>query len=114
MKNPIAVVVVTAIAFVSGTAFADAGLELAKEKQCLSCHAVDKTLFAPSFRDIAKKYKKASAGMEGALITQIISGTATSGGYHWGTMKMPPSNGPRPAVSIIEANELLDWILSQK
>ena len=114
MRNSIAIVALVTIPFMSTAAFGDTGLDLAKQKQCLGCHSVDKQVFGPSFRDIAKKYQKASAAMEGALITQIISGTSSTGGYHWGTMKMPPSNGPRPAVSIIEANELLDWILSQK
>lgn len=100
------------MAFVSGAAFADAGMDLAKAKECMSCHSVDKTALAPSFQSIAKKYK-GKKDAEVALVKQIKSGSPDSGGYHWGTMKMP-SPGARVAVSDAEAHQLLDWVLSQK
>ena len=58
MKSEVAVAVVLAGAvFISANASADANLDLAKAKQCLSCHAVDKTTLAPSFQSMALKYK---------------------------------------------------------
>ena len=36
-------------------AFAD--LALATSKNCMSCHAVDRKLLGPSFKDVAAKYK---------------------------------------------------------
>ena len=111
MKNAMGVAAIVTV-LVSGTAFADAGMDLAKEKQCLSCHAVDRTTLAPSFKDIAKRYE-GKPKLEGALITQIMNGSPTTGGQHWGTMKMP-SAGARAKVNVGEANQLLDWILAQK
>jgi len=36
---------------------ASAQLELAKQKNCLACHAVDKKLVGPAYKDVAKKYE---------------------------------------------------------
>ena len=34
-----------------------ASQQLAKDKNCLACHAIDKKLVGPSYKDIAAKYK---------------------------------------------------------
>ena len=39
-----------------------ADLKLATSKNCVACHAVDKILVGPSYKDVAKKY----AGQAGA------------------------------------------------
>ncbi|MCX7169913.1 MAG: c-type cytochrome, partial [Proteobacteria bacterium] len=101
----------TGMLVVSGSAWADANLDLAKSKQCLSCHAADKTATAPSFKAIADKYRK-NPGAEAALENGIMKGW-DAGGYHVGITKMP-SPGPRPAVSKSEAKQLAGWILGQK
>ena len=43
------------IAVASGPVFASQ--ELAKQKNCLACHAADKKLVGPSYKDVAAKYK---------------------------------------------------------
>ena len=45
--------------FMSNLAFADAEKSkgLLKSKNCLACHAVDKKLVGPSYKDVAAKYK---------------------------------------------------------
>ncbi|HNI83375.1 MAG TPA: cytochrome C', partial [Rhodocyclaceae bacterium] len=52
-------VVVAAVAGLMGStaAFADAGMDLAKAKNCLACHAVDKKVVGPAYKDVAAKYK---------------------------------------------------------
>ena len=40
---------------IGGPAVASA--ELAKQKNCLACHATDKKLVGPAYKDIAAKYK---------------------------------------------------------
>ena len=55
------------IAAVAGAAFAaavsvpaladDAGEKLAKDKGCTACHAVDKKIVGPAYKDVAKKSK---------------------------------------------------------
>ncbi|UXJ50235.1 c-type cytochrome [Pseudomonas citronellolis] len=98
-------------AVMSPSAFAGAP-ELAKSKECLSCHSVERDTLAPSFTKIAAKYRNQS-GAENHLIETVMKGTPTVGGYHWGTMKMP-SPGARTVVSREEAQQLVGWILSLK
>ena len=76
---------------------------LAKSKNCLSCHAVDKKLVGPAYKDVAKKY---TAKDEAMLATKIIKGGKGS----WGEIPMPPN----PSVTPDEANKLVKWILSLK
>lgn len=96
----------------SASAHADANLDLAKQKQCLSCHAVNAELLAPSFKMIAHKYEKVANAQE-RLVSVVMKGSADNSGTHWGTMKMP-SPGSRAPVSDAEAKQLVEWVLSQK
>ena len=78
---------------------------LAAAKNCMSCHAADKKLVGPSYKDVAAKY----AGQRDAvdkLAVKIIKG----GSGVWGPVPMP-SNAQ---VSQEEAKQLVSWILTQK
>ena len=97
---------VAAIAGLLGStaAFADAGADLAKAKNCLACHAVDKKLVGPSYKEVAAKYagdKTAAA----KLADKVIKG----GSGVWGPVPMPANN-----VTPDEAKTLVAWVLSQK
>ncbi|CAN5257567.1 hypothetical protein BH10PSE16_BH10PSE16_30420 [soil metagenome] len=82
--------------------------DLAKEKQCFSCHAVASEMGkAPAFKSIARKYK-GMANSEEYLAHKIEVG----GVGHWGSAPMPGA-GARPEVSNAEAKELVGWILAQ-
>ena len=88
---------------VSAPAMAD--LQLATAKNCMACHAVDKKLVGPSYKDVAAKYagqKDAEAKLE-AKVMKGGSGT-------WGPVPMPAN----PQVSADEAKKLVTWILAQK
>ena len=87
---------------ISGQVLADEAL--AKAKNCMSCHAVDKKLVGPSYKDVAAKYKGDAAAAE-ALATKIKAG----GKGVWGQIPMPPNN-----VTPDEAKKLATWVLSQK
>ena len=87
---------------VSGQVLADEAL--AKAKNCMSCHAVDKKLVGPSYKDVAAKYK-GDAGAVEALVTKVKAG----GKGVWGQIPMPPNN-----VTPEEAKKLVSWVLSQK
>ncbi len=89
---------------------ADADLELARSRQCLGCHSIDKDTLAPALRNISAKFRTLK-GAEGTLLSTISNGSAAAGGPHWGVMKMP-APGLRPAVSEDEARQLAQWILS--
>ena len=49
-------VVATAIALASASAWADIN-EVMTKAGCMACHAVDKKIVGPAFKDIALKYK---------------------------------------------------------
>lgn len=91
----------TASLLSAGAAQADEAL--AKSKNCLSCHAMDKKVVGPSYKDVAKKY---TANDEAMLAEKVIKG----GKGVWGPVPMPPN----PSVKPEEATKLVKWILSQK
>ncbi|MCP5235344.1 MAG: c-type cytochrome [Zoogloeaceae bacterium] len=82
-------------------AFADEAL--AKAKNCLACHSVDKKLVGPAYKDVAAKYK-GDGGAAAMLAEKIQKG----GSGTWGQIPMPPN----PQVNADEAKKLADWILS--
>ena len=82
-----------------------ASADLAKNKACLACHAVDKKMVGPAFRDVAKRYT-VTPNAEAMLARSIQSG----GGGKWGPVPMPAQKN----VSDTEAQELARWILQQK
>ncbi|MEZ5612650.1 MAG: c-type cytochrome, partial [Rhodocyclaceae bacterium] len=84
-------------------AFADAGMDLAKAKNCLACHAVDKKLVGPAYKDVAAKYK----GDKGA-VAKLAEKVQKGGVGAWGQIPMPPN----PQVSAAEATTLVEWILA--
>jgi cytochrome c len=90
----------------SSAAFADAGADLAKAKNCLACHAVDKKVVGPAYKDVAAKYK-GDSGAEAKLIEKVKKG----GSGVWGPIPMPPNS---PQVSDADIKQLVEWVLSQK
>ncbi len=89
--------------FGANRAFANA--ELMKAKNCTACHATDKKVLGPAFKDIAAKYA-ADAGAVATLAGRVKNG---SGGV-WGNIPMPAN----PQVSEAEAEALVKWIMAQK
>ena len=88
----------------TGQAQADAGADLAKAKNCMSCHAIDKKLVGPAYKDVAAKYK-GDAKAPAMLAEKIMAG----GKGVWGQVPMPPNN-----VTPEEASKLAAWVLAQK
>lgn len=90
--------------FLLGTpALAD--LALAKSRNCMACHALDRKVVGPAYLDVAKKY----AGQKDAadkLALKIVKG----GGGVWGAVPMPANK----QVSDEDARRLAGWILALK
>jgi len=82
---------------------AQANADLAKTKNCMGCHALDKKVLGPAFHDVSVKYK----GQKDAEAKMVASITKGSNGV-WGPMAMP-ANG----VSAAEAQVLAKWVLAQ-
>ncbi len=89
---------------VAGTASANA--DLAKQKNCMACHAANSKIIGPSFKDIAAKYG-ADKSAEDTLVQKVLKGSSGV----WGSPAVMPAN---PQVSEAEARTLVKWILSQK
>ena len=95
--------IMASLAVLSAPALADEAL--AKSKNCMACHAVDKKLVGPSYKDVAAKY----AGQKDAvdkLAVKIIKG----GSGVWGPVPMPAN----AQVNEAEAKKLAAWVLAQK
>ncbi|MDE2325148.1 MAG: c-type cytochrome [Betaproteobacteria bacterium] len=93
-----------AVAAVSQANAADM-MALAKSKNCLACHALDKKLVGPAYQDVAAKYA-GKPGAEATLVNAVLHGVSGV----WGPVPMPAN----PQVTPAEAKELVTWILSMK
>ena len=82
-----------------------ANMELAQKKSCLACHAVDKKLVGPSYKDVAAKYA-GQKDMAAKLADKIMKGGVGA----WGQVPMPAN----PQVNAEEAKQLAAWVLSIK
>lgn len=85
---------------------AQANQELAGKKACLNCHAVDKKIVGPAFKDVAAKYA-ADKDAADKLANKVLKGSSGV----WGNAVMPPMGA---AVSEAEAKQLAGWILTLK
>jgi cytochrome c len=102
-RTVLAVLTIAATFAVSGPAFADEAL--AKAKNCMACHAVDKKVVGPSYKDVAKKYA-ADAKAADILAAKIIKG----GAGVWGPVPMPAN----AQVNEAESKKLVAWVMSFK
>ncbi|MEZ5643571.1 MAG: c-type cytochrome [Burkholderiaceae bacterium] len=98
-----AILIMAAVATLSAPAMADEAL--AKSKNCMACHAVDKKLVGPAFKDVAKKYA-GDAKAADALAAKVQKG----GSGVWGPIPMPAN----PQVNDADAKKLVAWVLGLK
>ena len=85
---------------VAAPAMADEAL--AKSKNCMACHAIDKKLVGPAYKDVAKKYA-GQKDAEATLVTHVIKGSKGV----WGPVPMPANAN----VNEAEAKQLVAWVL---
>lgn len=98
-----ALIVLASVLTVAAPAMADEAL--AKAKNCLACHQVDKKVVGPSYKEVAKKHGN-DASKAGVLADKIMKG----GSGVYGAVPMPAN----PQVSKDEATKLATWILGLK
>lgn len=94
---------VAAAASVAAPVFADQAL--ATSKNCMACHAVDKKLVGPSYKDVAAKYAGDKSAVD-KLASKIMKG----GSGVWGAVPMPAN----AQVNEAEAKKLAAWIMETK
>jgi cytochrome c len=80
-------------------------MALAKKSGCLVCHAVDKKVVGPAWKDVAAKYR-GDAGAEARMMEKIAKG----GKGVWGSTVMPPN----PKLSEADRQALARFVLSLK
>jgi cytochrome c len=102
----IRLIVLTAAALATGPALAS--LDLATKKGCTGCHAVDKKLVGPSYKDVAAKYK-ADKNAVAYLSERIQKGSVPNKLVWGGPIPMPANN-----VTADEAKTLATWVLTVK
>jgi cytochrome c5 len=81
------------------------GEQLLQKSGCVACHAVDKKLIGPSYKDVAAKY----AGDKDAL-DKLAKKVKAGGAGVWGQMAMPP----HPQVSDADIQAMVKYVLSLK
>lgn len=78
---------------------------LAQKSGCLACHAVDKKVVGPSYKEVANKYRGDKAA-EAKLEKKVKEG----GVGVWGQIPMPPNT----QVADADIKKLVAWVLSLK
>lgn len=78
---------------------------LAKKHNCFACHAIDKKVVGPAYKDVANKYRGDKTA-EAKLIDKVKKG----GAGVWGQVPMPPN----ATVPDADVKALVQWILSLK
>ena len=81
------------------------GLALARQKNCMSCHAENRALLGPALRDVAAKYASRPDAQR-YLARKIADGSSGV----WGMVPMPANT----QLNAQQAAELASWILTLK
>jgi cytochrome c len=96
------------VAAMAGTARAEPVIDAARAQQiatqhaCFGCHAVDKKLVGPAYRDVAARYA-GKPGAAAALVAHVQNGSSGV----WGAVPMPSN-----AISTADAQTVVQWILA--
>ena len=101
--------ILTLLLAASGAAMAESEpTALVDQQHCMFCHTRDAPFLAPSFQQIADRYRdvpNASVMLEHKL--------RLGGKAHWGDMSMPlPADRGGP-LTPEDAHTLIQWVLSQ-
>ena len=81
-----------------------ASMEIAQKAGCIACHAVDKKLVGPAYKDVAAKYK----GQADAA-TKLAEKVRKGGTGVWGPIPMPPN--PAEKINDADLKTVVAWVL---
>jgi cytochrome c551/c552 len=82
--------------------------ELVNAQHCMACHMIDKPFLAPSFEQIANRYRHDPLAMP-MLVDKLRNG----GPPHWGDMPMPASVDRGGPLTDAQARVLVHWVLDR-
>ncbi|QRX82952.1 c-type cytochrome [Glaciimonas sp. PAMC28666] len=78
---------------------------LLQNNACLSCHAIEKKVVGPAYRDVALKYAS-----DKDAVSKVMANIRSGGSGRWGAVPMPSY----AALSPDELRSLADFVLKQK
>lgn len=84
---------------------AAASEKLAQSSGCMTCHAVDRKVIGPGYKEIAAKYRNDKSA-EAKLVKKVKAG----GSGVWGSTPMPPN----AHVKEDDIKTIVHWILTLK
>ena len=105
MKTIATAVLAAASLAVASSALADQLEDMMKKYGCNACHAEDKKVIGPSYKDVAAKYK-GDAGAVAKLSEKVKKG----GSGVWGPVPMPPNT----QVPDADVKKMVELILALK
>ncbi len=108
MKSRTLVGTFAGLALLGTVTTANADLELAKKAGCMACHAVDKKVVGPAWKDVAAKYK-GDAAAKATLIEKVKKGGKGNWTDVTGGVPMPPYS---PRVADADIEKLVDYIFT--
>ncbi|WP_323119437.1 c-type cytochrome [Burkholderia alba] len=79
------------------------GLKIARGNACMGCHAVDRKLVGPSFKEIAARYKA-----DPQAVPKLAKKVKEGGAGVWGAIPMPA----HPRMSDADAQSVVQWVLA--
>lgn len=79
--------------------------DLAREANCMACHAVATRMVGPSFDDVGEKYRGRPGAAE-LLVGRVKNGTSGV----WGDVPMPPN----AAIADDDIRVIVNWILEDR
>ena len=89
----------------AASAFAQSGEDLLKKNGCTACHAIDKKVIGPAYKEVAEKYRS-DAGAAAKLQDKVKKG----GSGVWGPVPMPPNT----QVSDADIKAMVAYVLALK
>ena len=84
---------------------AQASEAIVKKARCVSCHAVDKKMVGPAYKDVAAKYRGDTSAP-----TRLAAKVRAGGAGVWGEVPMLPH--PADKISDADLAAAIDWILA--
>lgn len=105
MMKKIAAVLAAATLMAAGSAVADELEDMMKKNGCNACHAEDKKIIGPSYKDVAAKYKG-----DATAVAKLTDKVKKGGSGVWGPIPMPPNT----AVKDPDVKKMVELILALK
>jgi cytochrome c len=105
MMKKIAAVLAAATLMAAGSAVADELEDMMKKNGCNACHAEDKKVIGPSYKDVAAKYKG-----DATAVAKLTDKVKKGGSGVWGPIPMPPNT----AVKDPDIKKMVELILALK